>query len=221
MVGVAPGGAVAVWLEGVDKTTEVFFGQAEKVEKDWGSLTSATHITRDEYVHKRVLESLKTPEALAALRQNGIPFGLWSTYRTRYPWQPVLTGIQVENGLIYPVKYFNGEQDYLNYPLEASVAASTRAIPRELNFVGAPPGAKVKLVELYFNETEILDAFKKLGSNHQALRLEMRLDPDRPAFFGPGRFSGVVDGQNGFSIWLRNDKESIELKRTEIKTYNT
>lgn len=221
VVGVAPGGAVAVWLRGIGKTTEVFFGQAEKVEGNWSSISGNAKITREEFIRKVIQESLKTPEALAALRQNGIPFGLWNTYRTRYPWQPVLTGIGLRDGRISSIKYFNGEQDYLHYPLETSIAASTRAIPRELTFVGAPPGAKAKLVELYFNETEIFDAFKKLGSNHQALQLEMRLDPDRPAFFGPGRFSGVVDGQNGFSLWLRNDKESIELKRTEIKTYNT
>src|SRR5690625_7350708 len=32
MTGVAPGGAVAVWLTGQVKTTEVFFGKAEPVE---------------------------------------------------------------------------------------------------------------------------------------------------------------------------------------------
>lgn len=235
VVGVAPGGAVAVWAKGISKTTEVFFGQAEKVEKDWGSLTSATHITREEYVQK-VLQSVlsptlpdgtkdkdspKTREALEALRKNGIPFGLWSTYRTHYPWQPLFTGIQVE--LIQHVQYFNGEQDYLAYPLDKTLAASTRAIPSELHFVGAPPGAtgKPKSVKLFFNEAEILAAFQKLGSNNQPLQLEMRLDPERVSFFGPGKFFGVVDGTNGFSIWLRNDKESIELKRTEIKMYNT
>ncbi len=209
VVGVAPGGAVAVWLRGIDKTTEVFFGQAEKIEGRWGSLTNATHITREEYVRKSILYSLKTPEAVAALHQNGVPIGLWNTYRTRYLWQPVLTGIQLKKGLINHVQYFNGERDYLNYPLEAAIAASTRAVPKELHFVGAPPGAtgKPKLVELYFNEAEIFDAFKKLGPNNQPLQLEIRNE--------------VIDGNNKFTIWLRNDKDKIELKNTKIQTYNT
>src|SRR5690625_6890835 len=34
MTGVAPGGAVAVWLTGQVKTTEVFFGKAEPVRSE-------------------------------------------------------------------------------------------------------------------------------------------------------------------------------------------
>ncbi|MGD8177467.1 DUF2931 family protein, partial [Marinimicrobium sp. ARAG 43.8] len=34
-VGMAPGGSVAVWLVGIGKTTEIFFGKAEPIEYDW------------------------------------------------------------------------------------------------------------------------------------------------------------------------------------------
>ena len=207
VVGVAPGGAVAVWAESLDKTTEVFFGQAEKVEEDWSIISSNPNISREEFNRRRIKESLVTPEAIAALLKNGPPIGLWSRYRTRYSWQPVFTGMTLKNGRISTIMYFNGERDYLDYPLDKTNAASTRAIPSEMVFVGAPPGTKNKLVELYFNEPEIFDAFKKLGSNNQSLQLEMRAE--------------VVAGKSSFTIHLRNDKESIQLKRTEIKTYNT
>lgn len=209
VVGIAPGGSVSVWLVGAGRTTEVFFGQAEKADVEWSRITTTT--PREEEVRLTVLESLKTPEAVAALRKNGIPFGLWrDTYRARYAWQPVFTGLQLgEGGLIRIGRFFNGEQHFLTHPLNKTDAASTRAIPSELSFVGAPPGAtgNPKSVKLFFNEAEILDAFKKLGANNQPLQLEMRNE--------------VIDGQNRFTVWLRNDKESIQLKRTEVKTYNT
>ena len=232
VVGVAPGGAVVVWLKGMDKTTEVFFGQAEKFEGKWSSLTSATHITREQYIQEVIQESLspmtasgpdknspQTAAALAALKKNGVPFGLWNTYLTRYAWQPLFTGIELEDRLISDVKYFNGERDYLYYPLKPEIAAATRAVPRELHFSGGIPGAKPKSVKLFFNEAEILAAFQKLGTQNLPLKLEMRRDPERQAFFGPGKSAGVVDGANGFSIWLSNGKDAIELKRTEIKVY--
>ena len=206
VVGVAPGGAVAVWAESMDKTTEVFFGQAEKVYEDWKIMTSNT-MPRKEYVREVIQESLVTPEAIATLHKNGPPIGLWSRYRTRYSWQPLFTGLTLKNGRISTIMYFNGERDYIDYPLDKATAASTRAIPSEMVFVGAPTGSKDKLVELYFNETEIFDAFKKLGGNNQTLQLELRTE--------------TVSGKNNFTIHLRNDKESIQLKRTEIKTYNT
>ena len=207
VVGMAPGGAVSVWLVGIGKTTEVFFGQAEKTDVDWSRLTKATHITREEYVQKVIQSSLKAPGALEAFRKNGVPFGLWSNYRTQYSWKPLFTSLPLESGRIDEIKYYNGEQDFFDYPLVAAVAASTRPIPSYLRFTRARPPAKGLSVRLHFNETEIIDAFKKLGANNQPLQLEMRID--------------TVEGKEVFSVWLRNDKDKIELKRLEIKTYNT
>lgn len=204
LVGVAPGGAVAVWIVSMDKTTEVFFGQAEKVEEDWKIMTD-NPMPRTEYIRQVIKESLETPQAIAALHKNGPPIGLWSRYRTRYLWQPVFTEIALRDGRISYIKYFNGERDYIDYPLDKANANSTRAIPSELHFVWKQTNDKARLIELYFNETEIFDAFKKLGSNNQPLKLEMRID--------------TVSGKSTFHIHLRNDKESIELKHTEIKNY--
>lgn len=211
LVGVAPGGAVAVWLRGVSFTTEVFFGKAEAADDiPWSALTSATHITREQYVQKMIKASLKTPEAYAALQKNGVPVGLWERYRTRYAWKPVFPGIRLtpkRNGRIDSIKSFNGEEEIV----DPAVAQATRVVPRELYFSGAPVGTPVgtrnKSVKLFFHEPEILAAFEKLGAGGRPLQLEVRLE--------------VIDNQNHFSVWLKNDKETLELKRTTIKSYNT
>ena len=218
VVGVAPGGAVAVWLEGNGKTTEVFFGQAQKVEKDWSSMTNNTTMSREEYVRDSIVYSLlspdgtriedpkKKPEALAALLKKGVPLGLWSRYRTQYAWQPLLTGMKIRGDLINHIMYFNGEHDYLPCPLPPALAASTRPVPKEMNFAWMPEGvAHTRLMELAFDEAEIFAAFNKLGSNHQPLQLEMRM---------------IKNAQgHDFTVWLRNAQEAIELKLTQVTVY--
>ena len=206
VVGVAPGGAVTVWLAGINKTTEVFFGQAEKYDGEWRSITSNTTLSREEYIQRRLLDALKTPEAIAALHKNGVPLGLWARYRTRYPWQPLFTGMTVRDGRIDEVRYFTGELDYFNYPLESSIAGSTRPVPSQIYFIWEYTKVQGRSYELTFDEAEIFDAFKKLGNSHPSLQLEMRMTP-------------TDSGKKVFSVWLRNAKDAIPLKQTRIKIY--
>ncbi len=223
VVGVAPGGAVAVWLRGIDKTTEVFFGHAEKVDKDWDSVTRSTRLTREQYIRMVILDSFVTPdgvmiegpqkeqkqqEALEALLKNGVPLGLWESYRTQYNWQPLFTGMSVRDGLIDDITYFNGESDYLYTPLEPTIAARTRPVPKKLSYIWMPPtGVRGQSMRLNFNEDEIVAAFKKLGSNNQPLQLEMRMVKN--------------DAGYDFTVWLRNDNDSVELKLTTFKVFST
>ena len=71
-----------------------------------------------------------------------------------------------------------------------------------------PPGAaKGRRIELYFNAAEILNAFEKLGAGNQPLKLEFRV--------------ALVNNKYDLSVWLRNDKDEIELKQTQHKVYGT
>ena len=205
IVGVAPGGAVSVWLWRYEKITEVFFGQAEKIDGDWRWINTNPKYPREEYIKIGIKEALKTPEALAALKKNGVPIGLWERYRKRYDWQPLFTNMDLRDQQINLIKYFNGEQDYLNYPLEKEVAASTRAIPSYLSFVWQPEKGKARLFDLTFDEDEIFAAFQKLGGHGEPLKIEMLMER--------------IDGQYIFSVSLRNDKESLKLKKTDLETY--
>lgn len=203
VVGVAPGGAVAVWLAGIERTTEVFFGQAKKVDLPWSAMTSNTKMPREEYVRRGIEDSFKTPEAIAALKKNGPPIGLWARYRTPYSWQPLFTGMTTRYSRIDEIKYFNGEQEVLDYPLKA---VSSRPVPSFMRFIWARTkviGLKFKLT---FDESEIFDAFQKLGANNQPLQLELRMV--------------VVNGKEGFTIWVRNEKDFTQLKHTKIETYD-
>jgi hypothetical protein len=204
VVGVAPGGAVAVWLESLDKTTEVFFGQAEKATVDWSVMTD-NPMPREEFIEKILLNHLKTPEAVAALKKNGVPIGLWSRYRTHYAWQPVFTDIRLRDGRASYIRYYNGERDYWDYPLDKTQAAATRPIPMEMVFVWENTAEKGRMLEVYFDEAEIFSAFAKLASQNRPMLLEIHPNP-------PG-------AKDIISVLLRNDKDEIPLNKTIIKNY--
>jgi len=205
-VGVAPGGYVSVWAEGMDRRVEVFTGYATEEEGRWESITTNPDITREKFVQVELEDSM-TKDELLALKQNGIPFGLWETYSKRYNWQLVLNGMAFEKNLIDRISYFNGEHDFLYYPMDEAILAATRAIPSDFYFVWAREGKDGLVVDLKFNEAEILSAFKKLGSHNEPLKLEFRMVKK-------------ANGKNDLTIWLQNGKETIELKKFTAETYS-
>ncbi|MCF6336680.1 MAG: DUF2931 family protein [Gammaproteobacteria bacterium] len=205
-VGVAPGGTVSVWLDSIDGSIEVFSGQAEKADTDWKRINDNPKITREEYVRSG-LENTLTPEALQTLKQNGVPLGLWQTYRKRYDWQPLFTGIEPP-ALIQRIRYFNGENEFLYYPLSEAKAAALRAIPQSMIVNLDWPGIGKLRFDFDFNEEEIFAAFKKISSQGLPFNLEMRV-AEKP------------DKSHGLWIVIANEKEYVVLDHTHIKTYGT
>jgi len=205
-VGVAPGGVVAIWLKGPGKSLEVFYDQATKVTLPWSIMTDNTRLTREEYVANTIKHYVKSPEAYAALKKNGPPFGLWDRLRKRYAWQPETINLPLRDDEVGPILYYNGEAESLFLPLDQATAAATRAVPEQLSFVWKDPARpKGLLVEIYFNEKEIFDAFEKLGASNQPLKLELKIEQK--------------NGNNSFTVALKNDKERIEFDHHQLKTY--
>ena len=204
VAGIAPGGHVSVWVNGIDKTIEVFAGKADKIEGNWKEINDNPKYSRDEYIQRRLSESLTTEER-QSLKQNGIPFGLWDTYRKHYIWQPIFTGLDAPK-LIDRITYYNGEEDYMNLPLNASDKNTARPIPKEMVFEWEWPKGRPLVFKLFFNEKEIFAAFKKLSAQGESLQLEMRM---------------MVNDKNEtlFSVLLKNAKEEIFLKKTDLKNY--
>ncbi len=205
IVGVAPGGAVSVWLWGYERRTEVFFGQAEKTEGDWKHFTNDADISRKGYISVVIKGSLKTPELIEALHKDGIPFGRWAAYRTRYHWQPLFTNIPLRDKRISAINYYNGEQDYINYPLEKEALASQRPIPNYIYFIWKNPvkDARDRTIRLHFDEAEITSAFQTLGQGNRSLQMEFLINE--------------VEGKNMFTVLLKNDEDSIVFEKTKIE----
>lgn len=203
VTGVAPGGEVALWLMGTDRQTEVFYGRAEKVDFPWKEYVDNPEISREDFV-RITLEGSLSKDALANLESEGIPLGRWGEYRKLYNWQPVVDSNRLP-GLINLVSYFNGELDYLRYPLEDSIANAERPIPDQISFIWRNSKGKSYWVKYYFDENEIFEVFDKLASDGStALELVLKVEE-------------LPEGRT-ISSWLRNQDEAVKLEKTGLES---
>lgn len=203
MVGVAPGGAVSVWVKG-SRITEVFFGQAEKMDihpADGFSLPFESKAESDAYLEKQLVNVLE-PEELESLKKNGVPFGTWARYRNLYKWVPSYKDGKVSSDKKMPVHYLNGERNWMPTVLSEEMINTPRPLPSALKFralIGDGDNSAYYIIR--FEEFELMDAFEKLGANGEKVYIEFDAQVPRHLM----------------KIRVHNDKESIELKKTFIK----
>ena len=203
IAGIAPGGIVAVWLMGRDRQTEVFYGKAEKVDIPWREFVDNPEISREEFIRIE-LEDNMSEEALARLQRDGVALGRWDKFRKLYRWQPVIESSRPP-GLINIVSYFNGELDYMRYPLEDSIADAERPIPDNISFIWRNSEGKSYWVRYYFDEREIFDVFEKLAPDgNTALELVLKVED--------------VPGGRKISSLVRNQDEAIKLDATRLES---
>ena len=201
MVGIAPGGAVSVWLKGA-RIKEVFFGQAEKMDidpADGFNLPFDSKAESDAYLAKQLVNVLE-PEELESLKKNGIPFGTWARYRKLYRWAPAYKDGKISIDKAMPVQYLNGERNWMPTILTDEMANTPRPLPSALKF-RASVGSESLYYIIRFEEFELMDAFEKLGAQGEKVTIE---------------FDARVPRQL-MKIRVYNDKEFIELKKTYIK----
>lgn len=206
VVGVAPGGVVCIWLWELEKRTEVFFGQAKKIEGNWGWVNNNSNYTRKEYVKLGIEDALGTKEAIEEYEKHGVPFGLWSKYHeARYHWVPQFTNLPLYDSRITQIDYFNGERDYLSIPLNKNIEKMSRAVPEMIVLIWKRSVGKPLKLKLFFEEEAIFGLFKKINKPGQTLRFEFRITE--------------INGKHDLSIWLHNDTESAEFKNFRMETY--
>lgn len=199
MVGIAPGGAVSVWLTG-NRTKEVF-GQAQKVDLKYSrvlGLRFDNQKEEDDFIYKQLTNVLK-PEELESLKKDGVPFGLWARYRTLYTWNLKSGGAVPFKHEIIGMKYLNGESGRTDYPFTQGLVKTPRPLPR---FISVTPQFTSRNTNyfLHFDEFELMKAFEKLGAKGEEVTIEC--DARMP--------------REDARLRVYNDKESIELKKTRV-----
>jgi hypothetical protein len=201
MIGVAPGGAVSVWLKG-RRVTEVFFGQAEKVDISPSSGLGLNFDSKEEsdtYIEDILTDVLK-PDELASLKKDGVPFGAWARYRNLYKWSPAYKDGKFTSDKTMPVQYLNGEKDWLPTIFHAMDAKTPRVLPRKLKF-SVTFGNRSILFDIDFDEQELMAAVEKLVPSGDNIRIEF--DPQLP--------------RTNTKVRVYNDEEVIELNKTVTK----
>lgn len=200
MVGIAPGGVVAVWLTGF-KTTEIFFGNAEKINLEFGNVLGLRFSNKqeeDSFIYKQLVNVLKQDE-LDSLKNNGVPFGLWSRYRNEYKWNfKSRNPINFKEDVI-GIRYLKGDTERIKFPFESDLISNLKPLPRRISVIPKFMDKNIPYV-IYFDEFELMNAFEKLGANGELVTIE---------------FDAAMPRENSrFRVF--NDKETIELVKTNV-----
>lgn len=191
VAGVAPGGAVAVWVDG-QETREVFFGQATLYDADMRDPLGSLIDDKQEYAES-YLQDLP-PEAYSRIKREGIPFGIWERYRKTYPWE--FTVPKDKETLSIGISFFNGESYRSYFPFNDQ--NTQKPVPSSIGFTCKFPNDKTKYVySIGFDYEETDDVLAKLSSNDQ--QVTIIIDPKLP--------------KPSSTISLTNGKETIELKK--------
>lgn len=200
IVGVAPGGTVAVWLRS-QGTKELFFGKAQKAEMDFTKAIGFPVAKRTEYLRK-MIEFDVPPDILAAIRKNGIPFTKWADFRKTYTWAPTFAANTPPSKDKVGISFYGGEGEDFKFPLGKTFTSIGHRVPRKVDFnypiIASHTGNDYYVVK--FDEAEIVDAFTRLSAKQLPLQLEF--DPKYP--------------KDLTQVRLHNGKEAIVLKKFTV-----
>jgi hypothetical protein len=203
VAGVAPGGAVAVWVSGVERQVEVFFGQAQAVDLNWhAAMGVSASADRRRFVAGSLAEAAESDSLVTPMTER-IPFGLWAAYRHEYRWRPAFDGIAAPSR-IDRLSFFNGERDYMVLPLDAAAERTPRPVPSLISFTDTRAGRSYRLI---FDEQETLATFARLGAGDQPLELVFA--------------ATVRDGRSEFEVLVRSATETVALRKLKRETYRT
>ncbi|MDZ7923369.1 MAG: DUF2931 family protein [Marinagarivorans sp.] len=210
ILGVAPGGAVSVWIGG-PKVIEVFFGQAKKIEKTPSAtfdLPFQSKEQSDDYAYGALVDSV-TPEQLAHIKAHGVPIGTWARYRNLYKWLPVYKSGKPVTDIEMSVDYLNGESWWTPTHFNDELANTPKPLPLHLEFSAQATKEDNPFYIIDFEPVELMEAFEKLGANGEKVFIEF--DAQVPVTNMRIRVYNDVEPKDD-----KTPKEFIELKKFKV-----
>lgn len=179
IVGLAPGGRVVLWMSGAGNQKEVgaFEAQATAITKE-SAYSNAQYMFKDGYADRMLNDpSYKTFTAHTRqkIQAQGYPApGIYSTYREKYRWRPVVV-LQEGEWIDFGFRAYNGEQENIFGKKLLDNAYETRAIPAFCGFYWRVGDGRYGVWVDAFDEKEIFDLFQKLGKQKD-IDLVVRVD---------------------------------------------
>jgi hypothetical protein len=202
MAGMAPGGEVAVWLAGVGRQTEVFFGRAAESNADWNdALRLPPHVTRPSRRESLLARTKDNPNARQCMDRAAA--GGWARLHKRYAWRAVLENIDLPS-FLYGVEYYNGELDDIRIP-EAQSPEGGRAIPSEFTYYFTREMNQKMIrfaVKAMFDLDESLEVFERLAQEGGNIELVLRRDSP---------------GQEATELIVRTEHRSVPLTKARLE----
>ena len=202
IVGMAPGGVLVVWMQGVDKQVEIGRYQATEIDFDWELFKPNNGYSREEIL-KRTMDS--RPEAIANFKKNGLMLGLWDTYRIKYSWRPKFELPQGCIGETIRLKMYNGEYEMIWGEALVKNSFEKRAITNKCNMLWTDETGQGYGAEVDFDEAEIFEAYKLIYRDDKEQNAELVIKYN--------------DTRTSLEFYLRSKSEEIELEKTKVKIF--
>ncbi len=210
LLGIAPGGAMSVWLEGT-RVIEVFFGQAKKVEMTPSAafdLPFKSKEQSDDYIDSALGDSV-TPEQLAYIKTHGAPIGIWARYRHLYKWSPVYKEGKNATDSEMTALYLNGERYDAPTYFNDELAKTPKPLPIQLKFSAQATKDEAPFYVIDFEPVELMEAFEKLGAHGEKVYIEF--DAQVPVTNMKIRVYNDTKPKDA-----KTPKEFIELKKFKV-----
>jgi hypothetical protein len=199
IIGMAPEGGVSVWLAAGAEVVEVAGFLAPEVSLPWEKVLNNPQVSRPAFI-RRTLERRLGAEGLARLDREGVPKGLYQSYRTRYRWRTQVAGDGEPTGLW--IRSFNGENSFIG-PKGPAVAHDYRPVPAEVQFNWTTPSVRALTAKITFDEAEIFAAFAKLARGDTSHPLALELEA----------------AEQSAAVSLRDDKYILPLEKARIELF--
>ena len=225
LVGLAPGGTVAVWLRSSDGwVTEVGYYQAEETTRTlesflgelrtWGWVQELDmdpkDVTQEDFRNSFLYKNKFTTAGrhLDSI-QGKIPFGLWDKYREKFLFR-VRMDYDDPTAVTDMVlsEYYNGEEESLQIYPQNDNGFKKRARIRFFNTYWSF-GRTLKETTVMMDETELMEAYNTLYEGNPNREIELRVH---------------VNKENDFiRLWLSDPHaeypRELELTKAYIKIY--
>jgi Protein of unknown function (DUF2931) len=205
IIGLAPGGVVVLWLDGSASKVEIGRFQAKEIyvnKLDFQPVKIEDE-TQEQYFERR-FKVCVSKEIQEQIKKEGIPFGLWDEYRTKYNWRfHTLSYKQNAEELVTEqiTDFLNGEfTKNSNEQMQITKEFTPKPVPWRTGFTYKDNNSDAE-----FDKVEIMQAFKTLSKKHPNEPIEIQI---KTTFL----YKGLT-----FKVICAGDE--IVLEKTKVEMY--
>lgn len=156
-VGAAPGGVIVVWLSAGHHRVEICRLQAKEVFVDKNDFMGFVDKKENQQQFYDDLYKIMIKDSVRTeIDKNGIPFGLWDQYRTKYKYRFTLKSYNEKDKIVFEsVRHYNGEAT-IYYPKDlAKIDYMVAALPYNASISFTKYN-----IEIFFDDKELMKTFE-------------------------------------------------------------
>lgn len=198
IVGMAPGGIVAVWLLSGQVEVEVGRFQATEIQLK----PEDVHGDAKVVFRKTYIQAIYEEDVIA---QGPIPFGLWDSYRIKHSWRHKMDFPHNFKNTESYLSMYNGEKEHLYVQEPSHQDFKKRALPQDMRLLWTDDKGGLWGAEVYFDEAELFKAFGEILKKDPEQNIEIVFTPDAT--------------NTAFTVMLQSKTEEIDLPKTKVKPY--